>query len=141
MYGVIVTAHGSLATGLESALKLVNGEMKNVKYCNFLETYTSEDIKEKIKKAIQELEDYEGIFILTDIMGGTPSNQAVLLTQNEKNIKVLGGVNFSMLYAAANAEGNMEVALKDILEESKEVIGYFGQEEKSSEQALFSDGI
>ena len=139
MYGVIVTAHGSLATGLESALKLVNGEMKNVKYCNFLETYTSEDIKEKIKKAIQELEDYEGIFILTDIMGGTPSNQAVL--QNEKNIKVLGGVNFSMLYAAANAEGNMEVALKDILEESKEVIGYFGQEEKSSEQTLFSDGI
>lgn len=74
-------------------------------------------------------------------MGGTPSNQAVLLSQNEKNIKVLGGVNFSMLYAAANAEGNMEVALKDILEESKEVIGYFGQEEKSNEQTLFSDGI
>lgn len=141
MYGVIVTAHGKLPEGLESALKLVNGEMQNVRYCNFLETYTCEDIAKKINDALNELKDkYEGIFILTDIMGGTPFNQSVILTKNMKNIKVLGGVNFSMLYSASNVEGNMEDALKEIIEESKEVIGYF-EHYKFEEENLFEEGI
>lgn len=141
MYGVIVTAHGNLPTGLASSLKLVNGAMKNVRYCDFIETYSSDDIKREIKKALDELlEKYDGVFILTDIMGGTPFNQSVILTQGMDNVKVLSGVNFSMLYSASNAEGSMEQALNDILEESKEVIGYFGQEIVENDN-LFDEGI
>ena len=145
MYGVIVTAHGNLPTGLKSGLKLVNGEMENVRYCDFLEENTSDDISKKIQEALNELlTKYEGVFILTDIMGGTPFNQSVLLSQNLKNVKVLGGVNFSMLYSAATSEGNMEVVLADIISDSKEVIGYFGQDDnvyQNEEDNLFSDGI
>lgn len=145
MYGVIVTAHGNLPTGLKSGLKLVNGEMENVRYCDFLEENTSDDIAKKIQEALNELlTKYEGVFILTDIMGGTPFNQSVLLSQNLKNVKVLGGVNFSMLYSAATSEGNMEVVLADIISDSKEVIGYFGQDDtvyQNEEDNLFSDGI
>lgn len=145
MYGVIVTAHGNLPTGLKSGLKLVNGEMENVRYCDFLEENTSDDIAKKIQEALNELlTKYEGVFILTDIMGGTPFNQSVLLSQNLKNVKVLGGVNFSMLYSAATSEGNMEIVLADIISDSKEVIGYFGQDDnvyQNEEDNLFSDGI
>ena len=145
MYGVIVTAHGNLPTGLKSGLKLVNGEMENVRYCDFLEENTSDDIAKKIQEALNKLlTKYEGVFILTDIMGGTPFNQSVLLSQNLKNVKVLGGVNFSMLYSAATSEGNMEVVLADIISDSKEVIGYFGQDDnvyQNEEDNLFSDGI
>lgn len=141
MYGVIVTAHGILPTGLKSSLKLVNGEMENVRYCDFLEENTSDDIASKIQEALNELLiKYKGVFILTDIMGGTPFNQSVLLSQNKKNVKVLGGVNFNMLYSAATADGDMEEVLADIVSDSKEVIGYFGQDE-IQEDVIFSDGI
>lgn len=142
MFGVIIAAHANYPTGLYSALKLVGGPMENVLCCDFLEGESSEDIANKIKQALLKLSSYEGIFVLTDIMGGTPFNQAVLISQEMKNVKVLGGVNFAMLYSAATAQGNMDEALENIISEAKNFIGYFGQDDdNSTEEIIDEDGI
>lgn len=141
MYGVIVTAHGNYPTGIYSALKLVGGEFSNVICCDFLETYTPEDIAGEIKSALEKLRDYEGVFILTDIMGGTPFNQSVMLTANRNDVRVLGGVNFAMLYTAATITGDIEQALETVIQESTNLIGYYNSQNQNMNENEEFDGI
>ena len=112
MYGVILTAHGNFADGIYSGVKLVAGEQENVRICDFEEGEGFEEIDAKINKAIEELSDYDGILILTDLAGGTPFNRSVMLTQDVENSLVFSGLNFQMLYTAIFAQGD----LKDVSE-------------------------
>lgn len=141
MFGVIVTCHGECATGLYSTLKLVAGEMENVRCCNFLMGEGIEEISSKIKSAICELEtkNYEGILVLTDIAGGTPFNQAVLLSQDKENIEVLSGANFVMLYTAAISEGKIDDVVQNVLEDAKKSITKFNFVKKEENDEI--DGI
>lgn len=101
MNGVILTAHGNFSSGLYSGLKLIAGEMDNVKVVDFLENDGTEGLDKKLTEALESFKEYDNIIILSDLAGGTPFNRSVLLTNENNNIKVLAGTNFQMLYTAA----------------------------------------
>ena len=58
--------------------------------------------------AIAEVEQGQGVIILTDLFGGTPSNLAISLMKSE-NIEVIAGVNLPMLIRLEGARKVMPV--------------------------------
>lgn len=97
MIGLIVTGHGSFASGLTSSLKLIAGEPKNYVAVDFLESYSVEDLERELNKAFDELKDCEGILVLSDLGGGSPFKTAVMTGYPKGNVEVIAGSNLPML--------------------------------------------
>ena len=97
MIGVIISGHGHFADGLLSAMKIIAGKQAKVSVVNFPEGATSDDLKMHLKEAAEMLGGAQLVF-LTDIAGGSPYNQAVLL-QNKltQSCRVFSGVNMPFL--------------------------------------------
>ena len=94
MVGIIITGHCNFATGIASAVKLVAGQQKNLEAVDFLDTYSTEELKTKLT----ELEECKNIIFFTDIVGGSPFKiSAELAATSSKNIKIISGTNLGML--------------------------------------------
>lgn len=96
MIGILVVSHGKLAEALISSVKFLLGNLKRVKGISVLPKDEKEEILEKIKKGVGEVDDGDGVVILTDLLGGTPTNLS-LSVLGDKNIEVVTGVNMPML--------------------------------------------
>lgn len=142
MYGVILTAHSEYPTGVYSALKLVCGDMENVKVVNYLEGQNYEQLEENIEKAYNELSGYEKIIFLTDLLGGTPFSRSVLKYGNNNNVRVLSGLNFSLLYSASTIEcsDDMDKDIEEIIEAGRTGITVY-EKSVSEQQESEEDGI
>ena len=89
MIGIIISGHGNFGTGLQSPA--------NVEYVDFLETDSTESLKEKYKIALNNLNGCNDILALTDLAGGSPFKTLVELnTEVEQSIQVVGGTNLPM---------------------------------------------
>lgn len=97
MYGIIVTGHGHFATGLQSSLELIAGGKDTVLFVDFEAQDSVEDLREKLKAAIDSLE-VDGILVMSDLAGGSPFKTAVELSVEEKkDIMVIAGTNLPMI--------------------------------------------
>lgn len=96
MIGIIVAAHGEMSNGLIETSKMIVGRAENITPVDLVEGEGPERLREKLQKAIESLDSGEGVMILLDLYGGTPSNVSALLAR-ELNIEVVSGVNLSML--------------------------------------------
>ena len=143
MVGIIVSGHGNFASGLLSTLKLIAGEQENVIGIDFIDGQGSAELKNNIKETINNFGD--DIFILTDLAGGSPFTNSVLLKEEliNKNIEVISGTNIPMLLEVVLGRDNVE--LKDLIETAKEAgangINIFKLKEKQLEDENLNDGI
>lgn len=99
MIGVVVAAHGKLATSLvETAQQVVTGAIEVVSVS--LESNDDPgNFQEKLKAAVVQLGKGDGVLVLTDMFGGTPSNVGMTLHAVGK-VEVLTGANLPMLIKA-----------------------------------------
>ncbi len=96
MVGVVIAAHGNLAHELLQTAEFIVGKMENIKALAIDPSSDIDSIKKDIHKAIKEVQSGDGILILTDMFGGTPSN-ITLAFLAENNVEVVTGVNLPML--------------------------------------------
>ena len=96
MIGVLITAHGNLGGELIKAVELIKGSMKGVLHLSMDQTKGVEDLKKEIASAIKKLDQGQGVLILTDLFGGTPSNISLSFLKPGK-VEVVTGVNLPML--------------------------------------------
>ncbi len=109
MVGVVVVTHCHLGEELISAAELVVGEeLKQFQSVSIDRTEGSEEIREKIIAAIRKVDTGQGILILTDMYGGTPSNISLSFLE-EKRIEVITGVNLPMLLKLATYQSDMDL--------------------------------
>ncbi len=107
MVGVVVVTHCHLAEELIAAAQLVVGEeLKQFQPVPIDPKETSDQIREKIIAAIRKVEGGQGVLILTDMYGGTPSNISLSFLE-EKRIEVITGVNLPMLLKLATYTDDM----------------------------------
>lgn len=141
MYGVIVTAHSNYATGVYSGIKLVAGDMENVKVVDYLENQSYEDLDTNLKIAFDELKDYKKKIFITDLVGGTPFSRSVLNFGSNDDVRVLSGLNFALIYTAMTMEDseNMDEDIKQIIEQGKAGITVYMPVNKKQDDD--SDGI
>jgi len=124
MTGIIVTGHGSFATGLTSGLRLLAGEPEHYEPVDFDPEESVESLRGKVEAALGRLADCEDVLILADLAGGSPFNVSVgLKLEREAGIEVIGGANLPILLDAYMKRGAVAGAAelaKSSLEAGKE---------------------
>ena len=109
MIGVVVVTHCHLAEELICAAQLVVGEeLKQFQAVSVDPKDGSDVIRENIMAAIRKVDTGEGVLILTDMYGGTPSNISLSFLE-EKKIEVITGVNLPMLLKLATYHEEMDL--------------------------------
>jgi len=113
MIGAVIVTHGRLAEELVCTLDTIIGSVPQIKAVGTSLSQTSDEIWEKIEKALKENDTGEGVLLLTDMFGGTPSNICMSFL-GKKNVEVISGVNMPMLIKFASCRGQMSLSqLKD----------------------------
>lgn len=96
MIGIIISGHGTFATGISSAVELLTGHQDFIVPVDFREEHSEEQLRENLKAAFDCLQDCEQVLVLCDILGGSPFKNAVMLSIGDERIKVLYGTNLGM---------------------------------------------
>ena len=97
MIGCILTGHGTFANGLADALSMIAGDQDYFIPVPFIEAGAA-SYPETLASTISDLLDQtDGVLIFCDLLGGTPFNQAMMLSQNYNNVEVVTGTNLPML--------------------------------------------
>ncbi len=96
MIGVVLVTHGRLADELKSATEHVVGPQTLFRTVCIGPQDDMEVRREDILDAIKAVDVGEGVILLTDMFGGTPSNLAISLLE-EGRVEVVAGLNLPML--------------------------------------------
>ena len=96
MIGMILVTHGNLAEEFVHAMEHVVGDQANVETVCIGPNDDMERRRSEIADAIEKVDSGEGVIVLTDLFGGTPSNLAISLMQAGK-VEVIAGINLPML--------------------------------------------
>lgn len=115
--GMVIVSHGELAVELRRATEHVVGPQE------FLETICigpdddMERRREDIRAAVDRVSCDKGVILLTDMFGGTPSNLAISMLE-ENRVEVLAGVNLPMLIKLS--EARLTASLAEAAETGKD---------------------
>jgi len=96
MIGVLITTHGNLGNEFIRVAELIECNLKGVHCISVDQTKSVEELKKEISTAIKKLDQGQGVLILTDLFGGTPSNISLSFLKEGK-VEVVTGVNLPML--------------------------------------------
>ncbi|MCX7966659.1 MAG: PTS sugar transporter subunit IIA [Syntrophorhabdaceae bacterium] len=100
MVGIVIVAHFNLAKEMAKAVELIVGDQELFTHVDIFPNEDMEAIKKKITNAIKSVDGGDGVIILTDMFGGTPSNISLSFLEEGK-IEVVTGVNLPMLIKLA----------------------------------------
>ena len=108
MIGMILVTHGHLAEQFVEAMEHVVGPQEAVATVCIGPNDDMEQRRKEIASAIRTVDSGNGVIILTDLFGGTPSNLAISLLDTGK-VEVIAGINLPMLIRLAGARKSMDV--------------------------------
>jgi PTS system mannose-specific IIA component len=100
MIGKLILTHGGLARELLAAAQVISGRLSGFEALSLDWNDTVEEAKAKVRAAIDRLDEGQGVLVLTDMYGGTPTNVAVTFLQPGR-VEVLTGVNLPMVLRLA----------------------------------------
>ncbi len=95
MIGVVIATHGRLAEEALAAVQGIVGPLAQARAVAVSSAVPMDAAREALASAIRELDDGDGVLILTDMLGGTPANLALGFLGDR--VEVVTGVNLPML--------------------------------------------
>ena len=109
MIGIVIVTHCQLGEALIEATEFIIGERPgSLESVSIDLSENAEKLRSKISQGIKKVEEQEGVLILTDMFGGTPSNLSYSFLE-EGRIEVLSGVNLPILIQAASMREKMKL--------------------------------
>ena len=123
MIGMVLVTHGRLAEEMISALEHVVGAQEQVAPVRCRPDDDMEERRAEILERVKATDSGEGVVILTDMFGGTPSNLAISVIDRAK-VEVIAGVNLPMLIklASVRTEQSLEDAVTSAQEAGRKYI-------------------
>jgi PTS system mannose-specific IIA component len=98
---MVLVTHGRLAAEFIAALEHVVGPQANVAAVCIGPDDDMEQRRQEILRSVAEVDTGDGVVLLTDMFGGTPSNLAISVMDRGK-VEVIAGVNLPMLIKLAS---------------------------------------
>ncbi|EPC49959.1 PTS sugar transporter subunit IIA [Lacticaseibacillus paracasei] len=114
MIKYMFVTHGELAKGMMDAVRLIMGEDQEI-YIDSISHKTSiHNFGKKVANTIVELDEGDGVIVLTDLALASPYNQASLAYKrigNTVKYKVIAGTNLPMMLEAVSQrlQGNNDI--------------------------------
>ena len=105
MIGLVLVTHGRLADEFVAALEHVVGPQPQIESVSIGPEDDMERRRQDIVEAVRRVDSGQGVAVLTDMFGGTPSNLAISI-MDQGRIEVVAGVNLPMLIKLAKVRGD-----------------------------------
>ena len=123
MISLIIVTHGNLAQEFVAALEHVVGPQQQIKAISIFPNDDMEERRNAIVEAATSVGSGDGVIILTDMFGGTPSNLSISV-MDSGSVEVIAGVNLPMLVKLARIreEAPLEDALKQAQDAGRKYI-------------------
>nr|WP_300326163.1 PTS sugar transporter subunit IIA [uncultured Anaerostipes sp.] len=96
MVGLIVATHGNTGLELVKSAEMFSGPLDHCKTWALNPGDDIEDGEKILEEYVDQLDEGDGVLIMTDLFGGTPSNLTLKISMR-KNVGILTGVNLPML--------------------------------------------
>ena len=98
--GILIVSHYRLGEEMLQALRLIVPEAPTIGAVGIEPKQTVDDMRAAIAEQLESLDHGEGVLILTDMFGGTPSNMSLSFL-DEQRVEVVTGLNLPMLIKLA----------------------------------------
>ncbi|MEM9249343.1 MAG: PTS fructose transporter subunit IIA [Pseudomonadota bacterium] len=122
MIGIVIVAHGGLAREYLAAVEHVVGPQPNMRAISIAPDYDRSQKQAEICAAADAVDEGDGVVIVTDMFGGSPSNLS-LKACAPLNRKILYGANLPMLIKLAKSRrGPIEAAVEGALTAGRKYI-------------------
>lgn len=108
MIGMVLVTHGRLAVEFRLALEHVVGRQKQIETIMIGPEDDMDQRRAEILEAVKNVDSGDGVVVLTDMFGGTPSNLAISVMGNSKT-EVVAGINLPMLIKLASVRGDCDL--------------------------------
>ncbi|MCB1548994.1 MAG: PTS sugar transporter subunit IIA [Hyphomicrobiaceae bacterium] len=108
MIGLVIVTHGGLAREFQAALEHVVGPQERIETISIGPEDDMEERRNQILSAVARAEAGDGVIVLTDMFGGTPSNLAISV-MDERKIEVIAGINLPMLIKLASVRADTPI--------------------------------
>lgn len=109
MIGIVLVSHGQIADDFLSVLSHIVGPQKQVAAVCIGPEDDMERRRQDIIDAVEKTESGDGVVLLTDMFGGTPSNLAISV-MNGRKVEVIAGMNLPMLVKLASVREKSDLA-------------------------------
>ena len=117
MIGLVLVTHGQLASQFVAAMEHVVGPQEQVVSICIGPDDDMEQRRRDILDAVDQVDSGNGVILLTDMFGGTPSNLAISIMDKAK-VEVIAGINLPMLIKLASVREQMD--LTDAVDKAQE---------------------
>jgi PTS system mannose-specific IIA component len=131
--GVVLVTHYRLGHEFLQALRLIVPDSPGFEAVAIGPNQGVEEMRRAIAEALAKVDQGEGVLVLTDMFGGTPSNISLSFLE-ERRVEVVTGVNLPMLIKLATLHEERS------LEELAAFIKRYGQRNISVASELLPDG-
>jgi mannose PTS system EIIA component len=117
MIGIVIVTHCNLGLELIRSAEFIVGKFGKARAVSLNPEDQVEALRGKIAEAIEKMDTGDGVILLTDMFGGTPSNICLSFLAEGK-VEVVTGVNLPMLIGlASKREGK---SLNEVAREIKD---------------------
>ena len=100
MTGIVIVTHSRLGDALiEAAEFIVGSRPEAITSVSIDLKENAEKLRKKIQAGMKAVDQKQGILIMTDMFGGTPSNLSYSFLEEDR-VEVISGVNLPMLLKA-----------------------------------------
>lgn len=103
MVGLVIATHGDLSEALLRSMEMIIGAQPRVTALSLQLSDPVEEATARIAAAIESGDEGDGVLILTDMFGGTPSNLCLALMGGSRSVEVVSGVSLPMVLKAVQA--------------------------------------
>ena len=117
MIGLVLVTHGLLAKEFVVAMEHVVGPQEAIASICIGPDDDMDLRRQDIAQAIADVDSGNGVILLTDLFGGTPSNLAISLMKTG-HVEVIAGINLPMLIRLEGARRTMNV--RDAVDAARE---------------------
>ncbi|MDJ0936266.1 MAG: PTS sugar transporter subunit IIA [Kiloniellales bacterium] len=109
MIGLVLVTHGGLAREFLAAVEHVVGPQEGIVVVCIGPDDDMEERRQQIIDGVAEVEEGDGVIVVTDMFGGTPSNLAISVL-DQGHVEVIAGMNLPMLIKLASLRGDKKIA-------------------------------
>jgi PTS system mannose-specific IIA component len=107
MIGIVIVTHCHLGEAIIEAAEFIEGSKTEATVAVSVNIHENVDkLREKVAQGINQVRQKEGVLILTDMFGGTPSNLSYSFLE-EGRVEVLSGVNLPILIRALGLRNSL----------------------------------
>ena len=125
MIGIVIVAHGRLAREYLAAVEHVVGVQAGIRTVEIQENHDRADKQTEICAAADSVDTGDGVVVVTDMFGGSPSNLS-LNACKPQNRKILYGANLPMLVKLAKSRNlNLDIAVNKAMNAGRKYIDCF----------------